>query len=163
MKYFILISSLVVLVSCEIQYGMLDNSIEADHFSIEIFEEQAANAPSGYGISLTEFMRDYLVSRSKMKLKADEADIQISGKIKSYYTEPGAIQADENSALNNLKVVVNVSVVNNTDEKQSFVKDFARFSTYPATSALADVEQELLEDINEQISQDLLTELSKNW
>ena len=163
MKNILIISTLLSLFSCEIQYGMLDNSIEAENFSIEIFEEQAANAPSGYGIGLTEFMRDYLVSRSKMKLKSEEADIQISGKVKSYYTEPGAIQADENSALNNLKVVLNVSVVNNIDEKQSFVKDFARFSTYPSGSALSDVEDELLEDINEQISQDVLTELSKNW
>ena len=62
--YFIL---LILLSSCEIQYGMLDNSITAESFSVEIFEEQAANAPAGYGANFTEFLRDFLVSRSKMK------------------------------------------------------------------------------------------------
>lgn len=162
MRLFAAIFTLIIVSSCEIQYGMLDNSIEADSFSVQIFEEQAANAPAGFGIDFTEFLRDYLVSRSKMKLRSEEADIEITGKIKSYYTEAAAIQTDD-AALNSLKVTIEVSVVNNRDEKQSFEKSFYQLSNYPSDTDFNSVESELLEDINEKLSQDILTELSKNW
>lgn len=162
MKKIVYILSLLVLSSCEIQYGMLDNSIDADSFTVSIFEEQAANAPAGYGIDFTEYLRDYLVSRSKMKLRTDEADIEISGKIRSYYTEAAAIQTDD-AALNSLKVTIEVSVVNNRDEKQSFEKSFYQLSNYESSTDFNSVESDLLEDINEKISQDILSELSKNW
>ncbi|MEO9534321.1 MAG: LPS assembly lipoprotein LptE [Crocinitomicaceae bacterium] len=162
MKIFSLILSLFLLSSCEIQYGMLDTSIDADSFSVGIFEEQAANAPAGYGIDFTEYLRDFLVSRSKMKLRTDEADIEINGKIKSYFTEATAIQTDE-AALNSLKVTIEVSVVNNRDEKQSFEKSFFQLSNFEADTDFNSVESALLEDINEKLSQDILNELSKNW
>ena len=163
MKYFLYITILCCFYSCEIQYGMLDNSIDADSFSVDLFEEQAANAPAGYGITFTEFLRDFLVSRSKMKLKSKNADIEITGKVKSYFTEPAAIQSNETSALNSLKVVVNVSVINNKDEKQSFVQDFNAFSNYDSSEDLASIEEALLDEINEQISQKILSQLSSNW
>jgi type II restriction/modification system DNA methylase subunit YeeA len=159
-----LILILCGLSSCEsVGYGMLDNSIDADSFSVEIFEEQAANAPAGYGANFTEFLRDFLVSRSKMKLKNDKADIEITGKIKSYFTTPAAVQSDEVAALNSLKVSIEVSVINNKDEKQSFEKNFNQFSNYESSSDLSSVEDALLEDINEKLSQDILSQLSSNW
>ena len=142
---------------------MLDSSIDADTFSVEIFEEQAANAPAGYGISFTEYLRDYVVSRSKMKLTADEADIEISGKIISYNTSPVSIQSDENAATNRLTIGIDVSVINNKDEKQSFERNFSQFSDFDASLDLSAVEEDLLEDINEKLSQDIINQLSSNW
>jgi hypothetical protein len=163
MKTGLYIILLLLFASCEIQYGMLDNSIEADSFSVDIFEEQAANAPAGYGADFTEFLRDFLVSRSKMKMKSEKADIEISGKLKSYFTTPAAIQSDEVAALNSLKVTFQISVVNNNDEKQSFEQNFNAFSNYESSSDLSSVEDALLDDINERLSQDVLSKLSSNW
>lgn len=142
---------------------MIDGSIDADTFSVEIFEEQAANAPAGYGITFTEYLRDFVVSRSKLKLKKEEADIEISGKIKNYFTNPVSIQSDEVAAMTRLTVDIEVSVVNNVDEKQSFEKNFSQFSDFEASQDLAAVEEELLEDINEKLSQDIINQLSSNW
>lgn len=158
----ILVFSLL-LSSCEIQYGMLDNSIEADTFLVEIFEDKAANAPAGYGAEFTEDLRDFLVSRSKMKLRSEKADLEISGSIKRYYTQAAAVQSNEEAALNSLRVTIEVRVINNRDEKQSFEKDFNQLSNFESSTDLASVEESLLEDINEKLSQDILNELSKNW
>lgn len=159
----ILLGLLFLLSACEIQYGMLDNSIEADTFSVEIFEDKAANAPAGYGAEFTEYLRDFLVSRSKMKLRSSDADLEISGSIKRYYTQAAAVQSNEEAALNSLRVTVEVTVVNNRDEKQSFEKDFNQLSNFESSSDLSSVEESLLEDINDKLSQDILNELSKNW
>ena len=154
----------IALVGCEsLEYSMLDGSIDAESFSVEIFEEQAANAPAGYGISYTEYLRDFIVSRSKLKLTAEEADIEISGKISKYFTSPVSIQSDENAATNRLTISIEVSVINNKDEKQSFERNFSQFSDYDASLDLSAVEDELIEDINEKLSQDIVNQLSSNW
>lgn len=153
----------LTLCGCEIQYSMLDSSIDAETYSVEIFEEQAANAPAGYGISFTEYLRDFVVSRSKMKLVADEADIEISGKIVNYNTTPVSIQSGENAATNRLTIGIQVSVNNNKDEKQSFEQKFSQFSDYDAGLDLSFVEQDLIAEINEKLAQDIINQLSSNW
>lgn len=159
----LLFSTFILLASCEVQYSMLDQSIDADTFSVEIFEEQAANAPAGYGINFTEFLRDFVVARTKLKLVKENADIEISGKINSYFTSPVSVQADEQAALNRLTVGIEVSVVNNVEEKDSFEKNFSQFSDYNSSDDLSAVEDQLLEDINEKLSQDIINQLSSNW
>ncbi|MCH2235047.1 MAG: LPS assembly lipoprotein LptE [Crocinitomicaceae bacterium] len=164
MKFCWLIGLFVLLLpSCDVSYGMLDGSIEGETFSVEVFEEEASNAPAGYGISFTEFLRDYMLSRTKLNLKKSEADIEISGKIVGYQTSPAAVQSDENAALNQLEVTIAVTVINNVNEKQSFRQNFRQFSNYNASLQLSSVEEQLLEDINGRLSQDIVNKLSSEW
>lgn len=163
MKNLFIILAILLLSSCEVQYSMLDSSIDADTFSVDIFEEQAANAPAGYGTIFAEFLRDFVVSRTKLKLVKENADIEISGKIKSYNTAPVAVQSDEVAALNRLTVGMEVSVVNNKAEKDSFKKMFSQFSDFESSNDLSSVEESLLEDINEKLAQDIVNQLSSNW
>ncbi|MCB9224284.1 MAG: LPS assembly lipoprotein LptE [Crocinitomicaceae bacterium] len=163
MRKLIAIFSILILTSCEIQYSMLDSSIDADTFSVEIFEEQAANAPAGYGTRFAEYLRDFIVSRTKLKLVKENADIEISGKIKTYNTAPVAVQSDEVAAYNRLTVSMDVSVLNNKTEKDSFKKIFSQFSDYESSNDLSSVEESLLEDINGKIAQDIVNQLSSNW
>jgi len=153
----------IILFSCEVQYAMIDGSIDADTYSVDIFEVQAANDPAGYGSNFTEFLRDFIVSRSKLKMVKENAEIEISGKVISYSTTPVSVQSNEVAALNRLTIGIKVSVINNKDEKQSFEKLFSQFSDYDSSNDLSSVEDQLLEEINEKISQDILNQLSSNW
>ena len=154
---------LVLLSGCTVEYSMLDGSIDADTFSVELFEEQASNAPAGYGAQFTDFLKDFMISRTKLSLKNEQADIEISGKIVRYITSPVSVQSDEVAAYNRLTVGIQVSVINNRDEKQSFESNFSQFSDYEATQDLSSVESALLEDINTKLSQDIINKLTSNW
>jgi hypothetical protein len=151
------------LISCKIQYSMIDGSIDASTFSVDIFEEQASNAPAGYGATFSNYLKDFVISRTKLNLSINQPDLEISGKIIQYNTSPVSVQADEVAALNRLTVVINVSVVNNKDEKQSFETNFSQFSDYDAAQDLASVETALLDDINAKLSQDIINKLTSNW
>jgi hypothetical protein len=154
---------IMTIVSCKTQYSMIDGSIDASTFSVDIFEEQASNAPAGYGATFSNFLKDFVISRTKLNLSIDRPDIEISGKISQYNTTPVSVQSDEVAALNRLTVVIFVSVINNKDEKQSFESTFAQFSDYDAGQDLASVETALLEDINSKLSQDIINKLTSNW
>jgi hypothetical protein len=159
----IIFISVYLLSGCKIQYAMIDGSIDASTFSVDIFEEQASNAPAGYGASFSNFLKDFVLSRTKLNLAVSDPDIEISGKITQYTTTPVSVQSDEVAALNRLTVVMLVSVINNKDEKQSFESSFSQFSDYNASQDLASVEAGLLEDINSKISQDIINKLTSNW
>ncbi|MCG8574963.1 MAG: LPS assembly lipoprotein LptE [Flavobacteriales bacterium] len=163
MKNLLNIALIFLLSACTINYGMIDGSIDADTFSVELFEEQASNAPAGYGATYTDFLKDYMISRTKLNLKNQNADIEISGKIIQYNTSPVSVQTDEVAALNRLTVVIAVTVVNNLKEEDSFESNFRQFSDYSADQDLASVEEELLSDINDKLSQDIINRLTSNW
>ncbi|MDP6909257.1 MAG: hypothetical protein QF371_07120, partial [Flavobacteriales bacterium] len=76
---------------------------------------------------------------------------------------PVAIQGNETAAKNRLSVVVNVTYTNTKDEAKSFEKNFTRFADFDATQNLADVEQALIEEINEQLILDIFNESVVNW
>lgn len=142
---------------------MVDGSIDASTFSVDIFEEQAPKAPAGYGANFSNFLKDYVISRTKLNLSISQPDIEISGKIINYDTAPLSVQSDETAALNRLTVTILVSVINNKDEIQSFEQTFTQFSDYDAQQDLADVETALLDDINNKLSQDIINKLTSNW
>jgi len=157
------IAIVIFAYSCTVNYVMLDGSIDADTFSVELFEEQASNAPAGYGAVYTDFLKDYMISRTKLNLKDQEADIEISGKIVRYNTSPVSVQSDEVAALNRLTVTLSVTVINNIREEEGFETNFMQFSDYDATQDLATVEEDLLADINDKLSQDIINRLTSNW
>lgn len=163
MRFWIIGFLVVVISGCEINYSMIDQSIDAETFSVSVFEEQASNAPAGYGVSYTEFLRDYMLSRTKLDLKKSNADIEISGRITGYRTSPAAVQSDENAALNRLEVTISVVVINNKNEKEGFKANFSQFENYNATQELSAVEDQLLEEINGRLSQDIINRLTSNW
>lgn len=162
MKNVFYILLIMGLHSC-FSYSLVDGSIDAKTFSVSIFDEQAANAPAGYGGQFTDYLKNYIIGRTKLKLKNLDADIQISGKIVGYNTAPLAVQSDENAALSRLTVTMFVSVINNIKPEQSFEQNFSNFSDFNSGDDLSSVETQLLEDINRKIAQDIVNKLSSNW
>ena len=90
----------------------------------------------------------------------------IDGAITGYDpNQPVAIQggADQTASLYRLTVTVNVRFTNKKDDKQSFETSFSRYEDYDRTSRLADVEEQLLEQINEALVQDIFNKAVVNW
>ena len=60
-------------------------------------------------------------------------------------------------------MTVNVKFTNTKDETQSFENSFSRFEDLPANVELASREEELLNAINEQLTQDIFNKAVTNW
>ena len=162
MKLLIYLFLIIGLQGC-VSYSFVDGSINAETFSVSNFEEQAANSPAGYGGQFTDYLKDFMIGRTKLKLKDLDSDIKISGVIKNYITTPVALQNDETAALNRLTITIKVTVINTVNDKESFEQNFTQFSDYSSAQDLSAVETELLEDINSKIAQDIVNKLSSNW
>ena len=138
-------------------------SPEVKSVSIDFFPSYAALAPANMPQLFTESLRELFVSRTNLDLLTKNGDIRFEGYISNYQTRPVAIQGNETAAKNRLTVTVNVTYNNTKDEAKSFEKGFTRFADFDATQNLADVEQSLIEEINEQLILDIFNEAVVNW
>jgi len=74
-----------------------------------------------------------------------------------------AIQGNETAALNRLSITVNVKFTNTKDNIQSYESKFTRFADFSSSSSLSAVEDELMKEINTQITQDVFNQAVSNW
>jgi hypothetical protein len=159
-----IICLLISNIGCGV-YSFTGASIspEVKSVSIDFFPSYAALAPANMPQLFTESLRDLFVSRTNLDLLTKNGDIRLEGYISNYQTRPVAIQGNETAAKNRLTVTVNVTYNNTKDETRNFEKGFTRFADFDATQNLADVEQSLIEEINEQLILDIFNEAVVNW
>jgi outer membrane lipopolysaccharide assembly protein LptE/RlpB len=144
-----------------------DDSMPEDwkQFFIQPLELSAATAPNNYPANLSEKLRSGIQNNTRLKLASniDDAEVKISGTIANYNTSPIAIQQGDVAAKNRLTVSVNFIIITPTKGLEKIQYTSTRFADYESSEQLTDVETRLLEDINQQITQDLVNKLMSNW
>ena len=77
--------------------------------------------------------------------------------------QPVSIQANETAALNRLTITVTISYVNTLDPKKNLETTISRFEDYSSSQDLATVEEQLVQNIGKQLSQDIFDRTLGNW
>lgn len=151
--------------SCKVNYSFTGASISPDikTVSVAYFPNNAPLAQPTLSQVFTESLKDYFLSQTNLSLVDRFGDIQFEGEIIDYKTEPLAIQQNETAALNRLTISIRVRYTNNKEDNVDFERTFTRFEDYESSRNLADVEAELIPQINDQIIQDIFNASIGNW
>ena len=169
MKLTCCILALLLLTSCwPTSVSFKDTGsmpIEWKMFHIQTLMINAANSPLFYGAQLTEKLKDGIQNNTRLSLatKLTDAEVQIEGQILSYQVSPIAIQNGDNASKNRLTVTVQFTINTTKPSEGTTTLTSSRFEDFDATTNLASVENQLLENISEQIVQDLINKLMSNW
>jgi hypothetical protein len=160
----LLLITLLFTAGCGI-YSFTGASISPDvkTVSVKYFPNIAPMVQPTLSRKFTESLRDKFTSQTNLSIVSANGDLSIEGEITGYSTEPVAIQGNQKAALQRLKITVNVRFTNKKDEKQNFESTFVRFAEYDATSSLNDVEEGLIDQINEELTQDVFNKAVVNW
>jgi hypothetical protein len=133
-------------------------------FSVEMIENRAPNCPLNYGPILTEVLKDGIQNNTRLLLNTDGGgELIVSGGITTYNVAPIAIQENDNATQNRLTIRVQFEFLINTTEKEKVSFSASRFADFDSNVNLASIESQLIEDINSQISQDVINKLLSNW
>ena len=133
-------------------------------FSVEMIENSAPNCPLNYGPQLSEQLKDAVQNNTRLVLNTYGAgEVEISGNITRYDVAPIAIQQDDNATQNRLTIRVKFVININAPSVESIPLSVSRFADFNSSVNLASVESLLIEEINEQISQDIINKLLSNW
>jgi len=165
LKTFTYIFLLIFVCSCSINYTFTGASISPDvkTVSIDFFTNQATMFQPTVSQVFTEGLKDRLTSQTRLVLTNNEGDIHFEGAITNYVTNPIAIQANETAAMNRLSITVRVKFTNNKDNKQSFEQTFSQFEDYSSSSSLTAVEDELIKQIVDKLTEDIFNRALANW
>jgi hypothetical protein len=152
-------------VSCKMNYSFTGASIPEDvkTVSVKTFQSYAPLASANLSQSFTEALKDILISQTNLNLVSKGGDLNFEGSIVGYNVTSVAIQGNETAALNRLSITVKVTFTNTKDKEQDFETTFTRFADYESSQNIASVEDGLIKDINDQLTQDIFNRALSNW
>lgn len=164
-RLILLILCISTYSSCGI-YSFTGASIspEVKTVSIDFFPSYAPLAPPNASQLFTEALKDIFLSQTNLVLVQSDGDLQFEGAITNYQAAPVAIQGDETAALTRVTMTVKVKFINQKEESQNFDTNFSRFEDFEAAANnLSSVEEEILNSINDQLTQDIFNKSVTNW
>jgi len=165
-KVLIIIAVLIASTqSCKVSYTLSGASIapEVKTVSVQYFTNRAPLALTNLDQYITNELRDKFKSQTSLTVVSDVGHLNFEGEITDYNTRPTAIVGDETAAQNRLTVTVHVKFTNEIEPEYDFDSDFTRYADYDSNLDLAQVEQELVNEIVEQLIDDIFNKAVVNW
>ena len=166
LRAFALVTMLVILASCTIQYkfnGASINYNEVKTISIENFANRAlfqwGPMESMFNLSLT----DIYARQTKLKQVSRNGDLSLKGEITAYDQLNKSVSSDGFSAMMQLKMTVKVMFENATNHSEDFEKTFSATREFDASQQLNDVQEELVQQMIDEIVEQIINATVANW
>jgi hypothetical protein len=131
--------------------------------SIQYFPNKAQLVEPTLSPLFTEALRDKFSRQTNLVQVERNGDMAMEGEIVEYKTTPVAIQGDQTAALNRLTITVNVRFTNVLEPSKDFEQKFTQFKEYSSSADLTAVQNELITEINELLTDDIFNKAVINW
>jgi hypothetical protein len=165
-KFFFLFLVCFICNSCKVTYNLTGGGVPEDvqTLSFQNFVNESAQGPATLGQNLTEKIKNYYQSNTRLKQVPADGDWQMDGKIINYAVTPVAPQANETAGSNRLTITVKVNFLSLKNDKHKFNENFSFYRDFPQSQTLTAVEGELVEEILNQIVYDIFIKtVSLDW
>lgn len=127
------------------------------------FDANVLSAPGDLNQRFAEALRTKIRNESRLIFNENEPDIEFSGRISSFNVQPEALQAGNTVALNRLSISINVEFKNNKDEKKNWTKAFSFFRTFDSTQDFLSLQDGLIREIFDQLTENVFNEAFTGW
>ena len=131
--------------------------------SVQYFDNRATRVEPTLGQRLTDQLRDYMESNTKLRMINTIGDHDFSGEITDYRITPAAIAAGDQAAKTRFTITIRVKYTNSIDPDSSFDSNFSRFRDFDSTKDFSTVEADLSEEIIEEIIEQIFNKAFINW
>lgn len=135
-------------------------------FYVDPFQNATQNAPPDIGQQFAESLRDIVLQNSKLSYDDINPNIEFTGSVNGFNVTsvaPQETDAGFGSALNRLQIAVQVNYVNNEDEEDNWTQSFSFFQDFESSVDLVSVQDELIVDIFQQLTEDVFNRAFTNW
>ena len=163
-KLVLLLSVIILLASCGI-YSFTGASIPlgAKTVSVQYFPNKAATIQPNLSQVFTEKLKDIFVEQTNLTLTEGEGDLSFSGHISKYQIKPIAIQSNETAGQNRLTIAVNVTFKSVIETKANFEQVFSRYRDYNSSENISEIEEILIDEISNELTEDIFNKAVVNW
>ena len=159
---------LLLLNACAgVSVGFLPGTpIDAETITIRNFNNEALDGPPNLQNTFSETLREYYNRNTKLEQVPSSNELLLEGSITEYIVTPVApgATANQTAELQRLNITITATFTNFTNEQLSFEgRKFSSFEDFPASQNLADVENDLITEIFDQIAFDIFNASVANW
>jgi hypothetical protein len=155
--------SLFIVSGCGVYSPYGAQTSGAKTFHVVGFNPVNPLASASSALLLTELMRDRIQRQSTLRLQSDAGELRFEADIVQWAITPVNVQGGEVAASNRLTIGIVLRYENSLDPTLSFERKFSRFSDYSSSIDLFSIEEELVEEIGEQLTQDVFNATLGNW
>ena len=166
---FVVGCSLFATTSCGV-YSFQGTTTTAKNISIDEFYNNTDLGPANLGQTFTNRIKDYFIQNTNLSVVQSNGELRLEGTITGYTLTPIAPTSTGNpSEINSasstrLTITVKANYINTLDESMSFKdKSFSFFKDFSNDQTLADIEEQLIKQIFDQISLDIFNASVANW
>lgn len=165
LKATLCIMLLLLAAGCRMSISLTGGTIDPRAKTVEIttFRNNASLVNPSLSQSFTTALKDKIQGQTPLTIVSTQGDYAIEGEITGYTVSPVAIQGNDTPAMNRLTVTVKVRFTNKFDEAQNFEQSFSRYADYSSSRNLSSVENSLVEEINEALTDDIFNKAFVNW
>ncbi|MBO7559328.1 MAG: LptE family protein [Bacteroidaceae bacterium] len=162
----ILLSLCTIFIACSISYSFNGSSInynEVKTINIDKFPIRSAYVWAPMEAMFYNTLADAYSNKTKLQIQKRNGDLQLSGEITEYSQINKSVSAQGYSNQTQLKITVNVRFVNTKNRTQDFEKQFSGTAEYDSSRQLADVQEELVQQIIDDLVDQIFNATVANW
>lgn len=157
---------LTLLPACTVNFSMSGASLNPSSQTVSVgyFNNMAAMVAPILSPTLTDELKRKLTSQTRLRLVNEEGDLDFTGEITNYTSDPLAISANEYAVKNRLTITVKVTFTNKQDPQYGFRdKIFSEYEDYDSNILLQSAESTLIPQIVEKLVDNIFNEALSNW
>lgn len=158
----LIVSLLMLSQSCSYKFSGASIPVNMKTVNVVFFENNAPIVIPYLSQQFTEALKERIRNQTRLTVVRNEADGVFEGRITGYSITPVAVTGNERAETTRLTITVNVKYTNNLDPEASFEQSFSRYQEFPGSN-IANKEQQLITDINRQLTEDIFNRAFANW
>ncbi|MDR0894952.1 MAG: LPS assembly lipoprotein LptE [Prevotellaceae bacterium] len=158
---------MVTVHSCSVSMGFAPiSSIDYNKvktISITEFQNRAEYVYAPMAPTFNQSLKDLFTRQTKLRQVAANADLEIDGEITGYNQYNESVDASGMASKVKVTMTVNVRYVNNTNHNEDFEKSFTASQLFEATQLLTDVQDDLINLMVKDITEQIFNATVANW
>ena len=157
---------LAVMAACSVSYKFNGSSIDYDRVkTIEIkdFPNRATYVWGPMASMFNNKLKDEYAAHTKLIQTNRNGDLKVEGEILRYEQRNKSVSSEGYSAQTELSITVNVRFTNNANHDEDFERQFTARTNYETTQSLASVQEPLVTEMIEDITEQIFNATVANW
>lgn len=165
-KMCMLLIGIVLLCGCKVSYSFNGASIDYNKtktITIQDFPIRSSYVWGPMGPMFNTALKDEFANHTRLQQVKRNGDLNLSGEITQYSQRNKGVSSEGFSAQTELAITVNVRFVNAIDHSQDFERSFTATASYETTKSLTSVQQELVQQMVDDLSEQIFNAAVANW
>lgn len=157
----------LAVYSCKISMGLAPISsidyTKVKTISIADFQNRAEYVYAPLAIEFNQKLKDMFIQQTRLRLVNSGGDLEIDGEITGYNQYNESVDASGFSSKVKLTLTINVRYVNNANHEEDFERQFSAFKTYDSSQLLTSVQDNLINLMVKDITEQIFNATVANW